>query len=335
MSETPITPPMPPMPEEVGASFEEALAAAMGHVPAAAKGPTADEVLAAASDPVVPPPAAADPVAAAPAPAAPAKPEPIPQALLDREAALEVREKTTRAAEDRVKALEAREAKMAQAAAGLEADPVGYIRALRPDLTQAQAAKIAERLYMHALGDQAPVEARVTAQVSEAQRATEAQLAEVRAQLEATRAEIQAAQNEAKRAAYMGQLAASAAALDAAAHPILANIAKRNPEKYSELLFSEAVRAAQESQAAGKDAAVLTAVEAAARVEAALKAHRDELYGPATESANAQQSAPSQTLSNQDSRVQPNRTPPDSMDDKVLRAAALKAAGLGHLQVWD
>ena len=302
MSETPITPPMPAMPDEAGASFEEALAAAMGQIPAAAKGPSADDFLAEAGNPVVPEAPAEPAVDAAPADPAPAKPELIPQAILDREAALEAREQATRAAEARVKALEAREAKMAQAAQSIESDPVGYIRALRPDLTQAQAAKIAERLYMHALGDQAPVEARVTEQVSEAQ-----------------------------RAAYIGQLAASAASLDAAAHPILANIAKRNPEKYSQLLFSEAVRVAQEAP----DAPVLTPAQAAAKVEAALKAHRDELYGPVSEPVNAQQSAPSQTLSNQDSRVQPNRTPPDSMDDKVLRAAALKAAGLGHVPVWD
>ena len=329
----PVIPPMPAAPDMPGSTFEEALAAALGSTPAAETGPTADDFLAAASDPVVPPSAAADPVEPAPAPASPAKPELIPQALLDREAALEAREKATRAAEDRVKAIEAREAK---AAAAFEADPVGYVRSMRPDLTQAQAAAVAERFYMHALGDQAPVEHRVSNQVSEAQRAVDAKLAEMQAKVDAAEATIREAQYAAQRAEYKAQLAAHAAAMDAAAHPILANIAKRNPEKYQELLYAEAARTYQESAAAGaKEPIVLTAAQAAAAVEVALKAHRDELYGPAPESANVPQAAPSQTLSNRDASVQPSRSPPGTLDDKTLRAAALKAAGLGHIPVWD
>ncbi len=103
------------------------------------------------------------------------------------------------------------------------------------------------------------------------------------------------------------------------------------------MLFEVARLAAIESRDAGAaEPVVLSPTEAAAKLEAILKAQRDELYGPpaAVTQPNVQQTTPSPTITNRDASIQPNRVAPDPDDDKELRKAGLLAAGLSHIPVW-
>lgn len=315
-------------------SFETALAAAMGAM---------EQVVAPPEPAKAPEPAPAQVAPSASTPPATETP-PAPSAKeLERVAALEAREAKIRAAEEKAAALEAREAALAKREAAtaaqwekFSADPVGAIRAMRPELSASEAALVAEQLYFHAMGDKAPPEQRTKQEVSQLKTQVRSEVEQLRTELEELRASRARMEQEQQVAAYKAELRAGAEALADA--PIVANLAKRNPARAQEMLFEVARRAALESKQQGAaEPVVLTAAQAAAKLEAILKAERDELYGtPAVTTApNVQQQAPSQTISNRDASIQPGRVAPDPLDDKTLRKAALEAAGLGHIAVWD
>ncbi len=209
-------------------------------------------------------------------------------------------------------------------------DPIGTIRRSKPDLTPAQAAKVAESLYFHALGDQAPAEYRMrqelNAKVDPKVAALESQIAELKSQRES---ETRAAQIT----AYQSELRTHGAQLPAEKFPILANLAKRSPERLTSVMYEIAVREAQESHRKGGQPVVLSPAEAADRAEKLLAAQRDELYGPPPVAA-PQATASPPSMFGRNTNAQPTRTPPSTMDDKALRAAALRAAGI-NIPAWD
>jgi hypothetical protein len=300
-------------------------------------------------------PAAVEPPTPAPAPAAstqstpPAAPEtpPPPSAKeLERIAALDAREAKlreteakARALEERERALSEREARTVKQWEAFAADPVAAIRAMRPELSAPEAAQIAESLYFHALGDKAPPEHRQRQEVAKVKTEVSSEVEKLRAEIQELRESRARAEQEAQIGAYRSELRTGAAAVADA--PIVANLVKRNPARAEEMLFEVARQAAIESaQAGATEPVVLTPAQAAAKLEAILKAQRDELFGDAPAAVtqpNVQQTTPSPSVSitNQDASIQPSRTSPDVRDAKALRRAALDAAGLTDVPAWD
>jgi hypothetical protein len=318
-------------------SFEAALAAALG---------TTDSGQPSVADQAVAATAAAQSAQAQQAPAGQAAPAaqvatgdqpPAPSAKeLERIAALDAREARVREAEGRAKTIEAREGAIAKQWDAFVADPVGHIRAMRPELSPSEAAAVAEKIYFEALGDKAPPEHRAKQEVAKVKTEVSSEVASLRAELQEMRESRSRAEQEAQMASYRGELRSGAAAIAEA--PIVASLIQRNPARAEQMLFEVARLAAIESRDAGAaEPVVLTPAEAAAKLEAILKAQRDELYGPsaaAVTQPNVQQTTPSPTITNRDASIQPNRVAPDPDDDKALRKAALEAAGLGHIPVW-
>lgn len=315
-------------------SFEAALAAAL-----AVSEPAKVEAAEAAveqSAAVAPPPAAPAPVETAPPPPVSARELERIAALDAREAKLREAESSARAREDSLKAAEARTAAQWET---FESNPVAHIKALRPDLTPAQAAKVAERIYFYALGDQAPPQHRQQQEVADVRDEVKKTVAELRAELETERARAAQVHQEAQLSQYRAELRSGAAAVTDA--PTVARLVQLDPSRAESMLFEVARMAAVESKQAGSaEPVVLTPAQAAAKLESILQAQRAEyekLYGtPSVKTQpNVQQIAPSPTISNRDASIQPSRSAPDPLDDKSLRKAALEAAGLGHLEVWD
>lgn len=293
---------------------------------------------------------AAETITPDPAPEASTQAQPpAPAAVLDAPAAPSAREL------ERIAALEAREAKLREREAELEArakpelkspmpvfdidkfmaDPVGFVLSVKPDLTPAEAAKVAEPIYMHALGDKAPPEYRQRQEVSKVQSTVKTELDTLRAEIQELREARAREAQEAELRAYQGEL--KAAAVAAANAPIVANLAKRNPDRAAELLVEVARQEARAAAQRGAEPTVLGAAEAVAKLEALLKAQREDLYGPDAPVAAQPQASQSlsPTITNRDASIQPPRAVVDPLDDKALRKAALEAAGLGHLPVWD
>lgn len=310
-------------------SFELALAAAL----ATQEQPQAQpEVSAPAKEPET---------VVAPAPTNTEQP-PAPSAKeLERIAALEAREAKLRDSESKAAEISKREAALAtrEAAATKQwdafvADPVAHILAMRPELSPSEAAQVAEKVYFHALGDKAPPEHRARQEVTKAKTEVRSELDQLRAEVQELREARTREANSQELNAYQGELKAAAVAASEA--PIVANLAKRNPDRAAELLLEVARREAYESKQRGSsEPVVLKPAEAVAKLEALLKAQRDELYGSAVEAPPQAAQSPSPTITNRDASIQPPRAPVDPLDDKALRKAALEAAGLGHLPVWD
>lgn len=319
--------------EDQQSSFEAALAAAMGATDAAVQAQQPAPAVV-ETKPEVIPPAPTAPVTAAPVPEAPTP------AQLERAAALEAREAKLRDAEARAAKLDAREAEIAARAKAqwesFYADPVGHIRAMRPELSASEAAQVAERFYFDALGDKAPPEHRQRQEVAKVKTEVRSEVDQLRAEIQELRESRARAEQEAQLASYRSELRSGAASVTDA--PIVAGLIQRNPARAEEMLFEVARMAAIESRESGAtDPVVLTPAEAAAKLEAILKAQRDELYGPsaaAVTQPNVQQATPSPTITNRDASIQPSRQAPDPDDDLALRKAALEAAGLGHIPVW-
>lgn len=212
------------------------------------------------------------------------------------------------------------------------ADPVGTLRRANPGLSAADAAKVAEKLYYHALGDQAPVEYRLREEMN-------ANIDPKVAKLEKELAEIKSARESEQRAAqitdYQKDLRAYGPQLTAEKFPILESLAKRNPDRFTQVLYQVALQEAHEShKRGGTEPVVLTPAEAAERAEKLLTAQRDDLYGPPAPPAPVAPAASAPALFSRDTSAQPSKTTPATDDPKVLRAAALKAAGL-DIRPWD
>jgi hypothetical protein len=336
----------PPPSGEDQHSFEAALAAALATTQGEPQGQPQTTEAPATEAVGTTEPAQAEQAAQAQAATAPQVPAgdqpPAPSAReLERVAALDAREAKVREAEARAKDVERREAALAARETAkwdaFVADPVGHIMSMRPELSSTEAAQIAEKVYFHALGDKAPPEHRTKQEVAKVKTEVSSEVEKLRAEIQELRESRTRAEHEAQLAAYRADLRAGASAAKDA--PIVANLIQRNPARAEEMLFEVARRAAIESRDAGAaEPVVLTADAAVAKLEAILKAQRDELYGPpaaAVTQPNVPQNTPSPTITNRDASIQPNRVAPDPNDDKALRKAALEAAGLGHLPVWD
>lgn len=307
-------------------SFEAALAAALGSVDSAEQ----------EAPPDGPAQVSAAPAPVAAVPPAPATPEAPSPAQLERAAALDAREAKLRAAEDAARAREEQSTASSAQWDKFVADPVGHIRAMRPELSASEAALVAERFYFHAMGDKAPLEHRQREAVTQVKAEVSSEVEKLRAEVQELRSSRERMEQEKEVSSYKSELCVGAeSATDA---PIVANLAKRNPTRAAEMLYEVARREAIESKQRGDaEPVVLTPAQAAAKLEAILKAERDDLYGPIAPVAqpNVQQNVPSPTITNRDASIQPGRVTPDPLDDKTLRKAALEAAGLGHLEVWD
>ncbi len=278
-----------------------------------------------------------------PAPTSPPAPEsapPVSAKELERIAALDAREARLREAEARAKAAdEARSRAEAESAASWNKfyrNPLEHIRAMRPDLSPAEAAQVAEQLYVYSLGDKAPPEVRQRIEASHAQTEVRSEVEKLRSELEELRAERARQDQLSEIARYQAELRSGAAAVKDA--PIVSGLLQRNPDRAAQMLFEVARRAAIASKERGDaEPVVLNPEQAARELEKYLVAERDALYGaPAVAGAPSTQVAPpSPTITNRDASVQPGKTVADSFDDKELRRAALKAAGLEHVAVWD
>lgn len=277
--------------------------------------------------------------AAAQAPVEPAPPPPSPKEL-ERIAALEAREAKLREAEDRAKASEAQTAQTTKQWEAFVADPVAHILSMRPELSAAEAAQVAERIYFHALGDKAPPEHRLRQEVAKVETRALNEVEQLRAEVQELRDAKARVEQEATLAQIRTGLRTEAAKVTDA--PILAGLLQRNPARAEQLLFEVARQAALEAQRAGvADPDVISGTEAAAKLEAYLRAERDEIYGPPPAAVSAPQNgmqSPSTTISNRDAAVQPSRAAPDTLDDKELRKAALKAVAAAtgrEIPAWD
>lgn len=330
---TPGAPAPQPVAEMAGTenSFEAAMAAAMSTLgaPAAPPAPTQEAAPAALEAPAQPP-------------AAPETPPPPSAKELERIAALDAREAKLREAEAKARALEERERALGEREAkatkqwdAFVADPVSHIMSMRPELSPAEAAAVAEKVYFYALGDKAPPEQRAKQEVAKVKTEVSSEVEKLRAEIQELRDQRARVEQEAQIATYRTELRSGAAAVADA--PITAGLLKRNPARAEEMLFEVARQAAIESaQAGAAEPVVLTPAQAAAKLEAILKAQRDELFGPdAVTQPNVQQTAaPSPTITNRDASVQPNRAAPDLNDVKALRRAALDAIGMTNVPAW-
>ncbi len=309
------------------ASFEAAMAAANAAMPVAEVVPDVPPVATTAApvaQPVVPAPSG-EPASTGPAP--------VPQYILDREAALEARERATREAESKAReveqrenSLKARESAVANAASEFEADPVGFAKKLRPDLTPVQAAKWAEHMYAFALGKEAPAELRLEQKIAEVDRNAKQANERLSKENEELRRQAVAREQAAMVAKYTSELKASASDIKADASPYLAHLAKSDPDQYAKELFEEAVKDCEKQWAAdnSKEPVPPAIEELSKRAEARIKA-QVEKYAPAPV-AQAQK-APPVALTNRVAGMQPPRTEIDPDSDEALRAAALKAIG--------
>lgn len=308
-------------------SFEAALAAANAAMPAV-------EVT-----PVTPPAVAAPPTAqpetkpADPGQSAPPGPAPVPQYILDREAALEAREKATREAEAKAREVEQREASLKaresvveNAAEEFFADPLGYAKRLRPDLTPVQAAKWAEHMYAFALGKEAPLDLRLEQKIAEVDRNAKQANEQLRKQNEELQRQAVQREQAAMIANYTSQLKASAATITPEASPYLSHLAKTDPDQYAKELYAEAVQDCEKQWAAdnSKEPVPPAVEELAKRAEARIKA-QVEKFVPAP-AAQAQKTQPV-ALTNRVASMQAPRAEIDPDSDEALRAAALKAVG--------
>lgn len=263
-------------------------------------------------------------VVSAPEVAAPA-PTPDVKKLMDQEAAILARETKLKEAETDIRSLYEQLQAFERAKAEFRRDPAAFIRALDPELA---VESVAEQLYHEAIGDKAPLEYQVKKQTTGVERRVD----DLEKRLEERERAIAAREQEQEVRAYRSQLAAQASALDEKSHPMLSGLAKRNADRFAELMFEAARKTAIETNGAK----VLTPVEAAAAAEAYLVKQHEELYGPAPTAAKEQPKPPSSQVTtwNTATAVQPGKVPADPDDDRALRAAALKGAGLGHVPVW-
>lgn len=282
------------------------------------------------------------PAAASAAPDATAPPPPSAKEL-ERIAALDAREAKLREAEGRTKQLEAREAELTSREAraakqwdAFVADPLSHIMSMRPELSPAEAAAVAEKLYFHALGDKAPPEHRAKQEVTKVKSEVSSELDKLRAEIQELRDQRSRVEQENQISAYRSELRTGAAAVKDA--PIVASLLQRNPARAEQLLFEVARQEAISSRDAGAaEPVVLTPAQAAAKLEAYLKAQRDELYGdpaPVTP-PNVQKTTPSPTISNREASVQSPRTATEPASVEALRRAALDAIGLTDQPVWS
>lgn len=260
-------------------------------------------------EPVPAPAPTAPPVETAPASSDQGKPQegspvdPAIKRLLDREAQLQEREK----------AVATYEAAKRQ----FKHDPVRAIKALVPD---ASLGDIAKALWVEELGDLAPPEAKQEREVRGVRSEVEelrAQVAEDRRRLEEEQARQQ---GEFALNQYVGALRAAVSTVESTKYPLVASFQK----KHSDGVVDEMLAIAQShAQSTGE---IPTPAQTLERLEAYLGRYQVADVPPVPAAPKVEtQPAPSQSLRNSHTQVQPNLSAPDELNDEYLRAQALKA----------
>ena len=251
------------------------------------------------------------PAAAAPENGAESKPpenslvDPALKRLLDREAALQEREK----------ALNVYEAAKRQ----FKYDPVRAIKALVPD---ASLGDIAKALWVEELGDLAPPEAKQQKEV----RGVRSEVEELRAQVQEERSRLveESARQQQEQALhqYTGAIRSAVTTIDASKYPLVAGFQK----KHSDGVVDEMLAIARNhAQTVGE---ILPPEQIAGILEGYLG--RYQVGSPAPQPVQPKEAAPpaptqSTSLRNSHSQVQPNLNPPNELDDEYLREQGLKA----------
>lgn len=221
--------------------------------------------------------------------------------LLDREAAIQAREKE-------LGVLEGAKRKF-------KYDPVAAIRAIAPD---ASLSEIANALWVEELGDLAPPEAKQKREV----RGVKSEVEELRAQIQEERSrlaeESSRQQGELAMNQYAGAIRSTVADVDASKHPLVKSFHK----KHSDGVVDEMLTIARtHAQSAGE---ILTPGQLVDKLEAYLG--RYQVVEPVPV-ATQEDTPPAQTttLRNQHTQTQPGLQPANELDDEYLRTQALKA----------
>lgn len=252
---------------------------------------------------------AAEAAAPAEAPGVPGKPpesapvDPALKRLLDREAALQAREKEL--------------SKLESAKRKFKYDPVAAIREMDPD---APLSEIAKALWVEELGDLAPPEAKQAKEF----RGVRSEVEELRSQVEEERRrlseEYARQQQEQVYSQYTGAIKGAVGSIDAGKYPLVAGFHKKHSDSVVDELLAIA---RQHAQTVGE---VLPPDQLVGKLETYLS--RYQIGSPAPTPApppEATQGSPTQTLRNSHTQVQPNLKPADELDDDYLREQALKA----------
>lgn len=248
---------------------------------------------------------------AAPTPPAndPGKPQesapvdPALKRLLDREAAIQAREKEL--------------TKLEAAKRKFKYDPVAAIREIDPD---APLSEIAKALWVEELGDLAPPEAKQAKEF----RGVRSEVEELRAQVEEERRRLSEdyarQQQELVYGQYTGAIKGAVGSIDASKYPLVAGFHKKHSDSVVDELLAIA---RQHAQTAGE---VLPPDQLVGRLETYLSRYQIGSPEPApAPPPEATQGSTTQTLRNSHTQVQPNLKPADELDDDYLREQALKA----------
>lgn len=202
-------------------------------------------------------------------------------------------------------------------------DPVGYLKALDPELKR---AKLAENLWYEELGDAAPAEYKARREAERAQSLVDDLETRVDKKVEAKLAEFYQQQQQAVYAQYVGALQAYVAAPPDDL-PLVKRYAAANPEGVAKA----ALKISEKAAAGGK---LLTPAESAAQLERELTTLRSVLGVDATTPTTPVTSTPADpgpTLRNKDTQAVASRT--DADDDEVLFRSAIEAAKRVRAQI--
>lgn len=312
-------------------SFEDALAA-LTHIP--------DEPFAETAPEAEPEPAPEEPsdapeaAEAAPEPEpAEEQPEPVevepePQSkalskLIEREHALEQRERKIREEQEALKELRAKVDEYKHWQEDIKVNPIDFLRANLPEGTDLR--QLATDLWYEANPDKAPRDYRAVKEARAARaEAVKAQRVRQQTQQETEQGGEQALQQ------YIGSMKAYTASVDAAKYPLVSRYAKKaGDDRTVSALFAHANRRFEES--GGQ--VVLTPEQAAAELEKELDLYaslgREDKPAESSDARLETKEAPTQpaTLRNSHSQVQPNRVPEDELSDYALRKKAFMGMG--------
>lgn len=230
--------------------------------------------------------------------------DPALKKLLDREAALQAREKELN--------------KIEAAKRKFKYDPVAAIRDIAPD---ASLADIAKALWVEELGDLAPPEAKQAKEF----RGVRSEVEELREQVQEERRrlaeEYERQQQEAAMNQYTGAIKTAIGSVEPGKYPLVNGFYKKHSDGVVDELLAIAK---QHAQSAGE---VLTPEQLVGKLETYLGRYQvGPEPAPAPPPVETKQQVPvTQTLRNSHTQVQPNLQPADDLDDDYLREQALKA----------
>lgn len=223
--------------------------------------------------------------------------------LLDREAALQEREK-------QIVALERAKRKF-------KSDPVSAIREIAPDVSLSQIAKV---LWEEDLGDLAPVEAKQSKEL----RGVRSEVEELRLSLESERQRLaeEKIRYEGEQAMnqYVGAIRSSVKELEASKFPLVSKFTQKHPDGVVEEMLSIARRHSFTGEVLMPDQILDQLEKQLGRYQLA--------DGPAPQVSQTVATSAPQTptsIRNTHTQTQPSLQPANELDDEYLREQALKA----------